>query len=45
MRNGTVNDSVKFSSFFQVKGFWSGVLGTSQGGSHPQVGAGCYLPE
>ena len=42
MPNGTVED--RFNSFFFLgKEFWFGVLGTSQGGSHPQVGARCYL--
>ena len=30
---------------FRERHFWSGVLGTSLGGSHPQVGARCYLPK
>ena len=33
----------KFFSCFPGKAFWYGVLGTSQGGSHPRVGAKCYL--
>ena len=41
MLNGTVED--RFNSYFSGKEFWSGVLETSQGGSHPRVGAICYL--
>ena len=39
MPNATLEDRFNFSR----KAFWSGVLGTSQGGSHPRVGAICYL--
>ena len=41
MPNGTLED--KFNIFFFRKGIWSRVLGTSQGGFHPRVGARCYL--
>ena len=41
MPNGTVED--RFNSYFFKKGILSGVLGTSQEGSHPRVGARCYL--
>ena len=41
MPNGTLEDS--FNSYFLGNAFLSGVLGTSQGGTHPRVGARCYL--
>ena len=42
MPNGIVED--RFNSYcFSGKAFWSRVLGTSQEGSHPRVGARCYL--
>ena len=41
MPNRIVEDSFNYS--FSRKEFWSGVLGTSQEGSHPWVGARCYL--
>ena len=42
MPNGTVE--YRFNSYiFLGKAFWSRVLGISQGGSHPRVGARCYL--
>ena len=42
MPNGIIEDRFNFYSF-PGKEFWYGVLGTSQGGSHPPVGARCYL--
>ena len=42
MPNGIVEDRFNFYSF-SGKAFRFGVLGTSQGGSHPRVGARCYL--
>ena len=41
MHNGPLEDC--FNSYFSGKAFWFGVLGTSQGGFHPRVGAICYL--
>ena len=41
MPNGTVED--RFNSYFLGKEFRYGVHGTSEEGSHPRVGARCYL--
>ena len=42
MPNGTLEYNFNYS--FSGKEFCYGVIGTSQGGSHPRVGARCYLP-